>query len=142
MTADDIIAHLALERHPEGGWYRQTWVADAEAGSRPGGTAILYLLKAGEESHWHRVDAAEIWHFHAGAPLQLRSAATGEGPVRTTILGQDLAAGQSVQCVIPACHWQAARSLGDWTLVGCTVTPGFHFEGFELAPAGFRIPER
>lgn len=140
MTADQIIAHLALAPHPEGGWYRQTWAAEAAPGARPAGTAILFLLKAGEASHWHRVDAAEIWHFHAGGPLELRLAATTAGPARARVLGADLAAGQSPQAIVPAGHWQAARSLGDWTLVGCTVSPGFRFEGFELAPPGFDIP--
>jgi predicted cupin superfamily sugar epimerase len=144
MTADDIIAHLNLAPHPEGGWYRQTWVADLPAGAAPGarpsGTAILFLLKAGQGSHWHRVDAAEIWHFHAGSPLALRIAATDTGPAETLVLGPDLSAGQTPQGIVPAHHWQAARSLGDWTLVGCTVSPGFRFDGFDLAPAGFDIP--
>jgi uncharacterized protein len=144
VTADEIIARLSLAPHPEGGWYRQTWVADlppgSDDGARPSGTAILFLLKAGQGSHWHRVDAAEIWHFHAGAPLDLLTAATAEGPVLTTTLGSDLALGQTPQGIVPAHHWQAARTLGDWTLVGCTVSPGFRFDGFDLAPPGFDIP--
>jgi predicted cupin superfamily sugar epimerase len=140
MTAEEIIARLDLAPHPEGGHYRQTWIAAAPDGSRPAGTAILFLLKAGEQSHWHRVDATEIWHFHAGAPLALRIAATEAGPVRSLTLGPDIGAGHSPQAIVPADHWQAARSLGDWTLVGCTVSPGFRFEGFELAPPGFDIP--
>lgn len=140
MTADEIIARLALAPHPEGGWYRQTWIAQAADGARAAGTAILFLLRAGEASHWHRVDADEIWHFHAGAPLALRTAATEAGPARTEMLGADLEAGQMPQRIVPAGHWQAAQSLGDWTLVGCTVSPAFRFEGFELAPPGFDIP--
>jgi predicted cupin superfamily sugar epimerase len=138
MEADEIIARLDLAPHPEGGWYRQTWVAAGPG--RPVGTAILFLLKAGERSHWHRVDADEIWHFHAGAPLILSMAATEAGPVREVRLGADVLAGQSPQGIVPAHHWQAARTTGDWTLVGCTVSPGFRFEGFELAPPGFDIP--
>jgi len=145
VTADQVIARLDLAPHPEGGWYRQTWAADlppgAPPGTRPAGTAILFLLKAGQGSHWHRVDAAEIWHFHAGAALALRIAATDAGPAQGLILGADLSAGQAVQGIVPAGHWQAARTLGDWSLVGCTVSPGFRFEGFELAPPGFDIPD-
>ncbi|GHE04727.1 cupin [Defluviimonas sp. 20V17] len=140
MDADDIIARLGLAPHPEGGWYRQTWAAESAPGARPAGTAILFLLKADERSHWHRVDAAEIWHFHAGAPLILRIAATEAGPARDHLLGADLTAGQIPQAIVPAHHWQAARPAGGWSLVGCTVSPGFRFEGFELAPPGFDIP--
>jgi predicted cupin superfamily sugar epimerase len=139
MTADDIIAHFGLAPHPEGGHYRQTW-ADGTAAGRPSGTAILFLLKAGERSHWHRVDAVEIWHFHAGAPLILSVAASAAGPAVAHRLGADIAAGEMPQVIVPRDHWQAARSTGDWTLVGCTVSPGFRFEGFELAPPGFDIP--
>ena len=138
MTADQIIAHLSLAPHPEGGWYRQTWVADNDG--RPSGTSIYFLLKSGQASHWHRVDAVEIWHYHAGAALELRIAATDAGPAQALILGADLQAGQSPQLIVPTGHWQAARTLGDWTLVGCTVSPGFLFSGFELAAQGFDIP--
>ena len=138
MDADALIARLALAPHPEGGWYRQTWVA--EGPGRPSGTAIYFLLKAGERSHWHRVDATEIWHFHAGAPLLLRLAQTGHGPAERLRLGPDLAAGEEPQRIVPAHWWQAAQTTGDWTLVGCTVSPGFRFEGFELAAPGFDIP--
>lgn len=137
--ADRIITRLGLAPHPEGGWYRQTWVADAAPGARAAGTAILFLLKAGEVSHWHRVDAAEIWHFHAGSPLELRLAASEAGPVTRLRLGPDVLAGDSPQGIVPPFHWQAARSLGGWTLVGCTVSPGFRFSGFELAAPGFEI---
>ena len=139
MTADEIIAKLDLAPHPEGGHYRQTWVAET-GGGRPAGTCIYFLLKDGERSHWHRVDAAEIWHFYAGAPLVLSIARTAAGPATEHVLGPDLFAGQAPQAIVPEGHWQAARTTGDWTLVGCTVSPGFLFEGFELAPPGFDIP--
>jgi len=140
MTADDIIRRLELAPHPEGGWYRETWRATAPDGTRPAGTAILYLLADGQRSHWHRVDADEIWHFHAGAPLELRISGSEAGPATRHRLGSDLAAGDRPQAIVPAHHWQAARSLGGWTLVGCTVSPGFTFDGFEMAPRGFDIP--
>jgi predicted cupin superfamily sugar epimerase len=139
MTPDAIIAALALAPHPEGGWYRQTWVAEAAPGDRPSGTAILFLLKAGEASHWHRVDATEIWLWHAGAPLVLSTAEADAGPATDRLLGPDLAAGQMPQRIVAPHHWQAARSLGDYTLVSCTVSPGFRFDGFTLAPPGFDI---
>ncbi|MDO9608611.1 MAG: cupin domain-containing protein [Brevundimonas sp.] len=129
VTAADIIRLLDLQPHPEGGHYRETFRDPRTVEGRSVGTAIYFLLAAGERSHWHRVDAAEIWHFHAGAPLALEI--EGQGVV---ILGVDLAAGQRPQAVVPTGAWQAARSLGDWTLVGCTVAPGFEFAGFELAP--------
>jgi hypothetical protein len=138
--AEAIIDRLGLARHPEGGWYRQTWVAEAAAGARPAGTAILFLLRAGERSHWHRVDAAEIWHFHAGAPLVLSLAASDQGPVTDHRLGPGVLGGDQPQVIVPPLHWQAARSTGAWSLVGCTVSPGFRFEGFTLAPPGFEIP--
>jgi hypothetical protein len=139
-AAAAIIERLGLMPHPEGGWYRQTWVAAAAPGARPSGTAILFLLRAGERSHWHRVDADEIWHFHVGAPLILSQTATAAGPATDLRLGSDVLAGEMPQAVVPAGWWQAARSTGDWTLVGCTVSPGFRFEGFDLAPPGFDIP--
>lgn len=141
MTADEIISLLDLSPHPEGGHYRQTWVHDTTA-DRPAGTCIYFLLRSGERSHWHRVDAAEIWHFYAGAPLVLSIARTDEGPAIEHLLGPDLMSGQSPQIVVPTGHWQAARSTGEWTLVGCTVSPGFRFEGFHLAPQDFDIPAR
>ncbi|MEO0676068.1 MAG: cupin domain-containing protein [Pseudomonadota bacterium] len=139
MTPDDIITHLALEPHPEGGWYRQTWIDGASEG-RATGTCIFFLLRAGEASHWHRVDATEIWHYYAGAPLTLSLAESEAGPARDLSLGPDLAAGQLPQLIVPKDHWQAAATTGAFTLVGCTVSPGFQFEGFELAPPGFDIP--
>ena len=139
MTADQIITELGLAPHPEGGWYRQTWVADN--GPRPTGTCIYFLLERGARSHWHRVDAAEIWHFYAGAPLDLRIAETETGPAIAHVLGPDLANGQSPQIIVPEHHWQSAATTGDWTLVGCTVSPGFTFEGFDLAAPDFDIPD-
>lgn len=133
MTADDIIRQLNLKPHPEGGHYAETWRAPTFGGERPAGTAIYFLLRAGERSHWHRVDAAEAWHWYGGAPLSLEISQDGEATVEH-ILGLDLAAGQRPQAVVPAHHWQAARSLGEWTLVGCTVSPAFDFAGFVLAP--------
>src|SRR6056297_2846618 len=130
MEASEIIERLGLAPHPEGGWYRETWRGPELAG-RACGTAILFLLEQGARSHWHRVDAAEIWHFHAGAPLRL-SIADG-ARLATLILGPDLAAGQVPQGIVPPHAWQAAEPLGGWTLVGCTVSPGFDFAGFELA---------
>jgi len=138
MTAEEIIAKLDLVPHPEGGYYRQTWVA--ENAGRPTGTCIYFLLKNGESSHWHTVDATEIWLFHAGAPLVLSLAATDAGPARDHILGADLAADEAPQIIVPVGHWQAARTTGDWTLVSCTVSPGFQFEGFTLAAPDFDIP--
>jgi predicted cupin superfamily sugar epimerase len=138
MDPDTIISTLGMRPHPEGGWYAETWAADAAPGTRPTGTAIYFLLRAGEESAWHRVDAAEAWHFYAGDLLELRMAAgDGHEPARAYTLGTDLDAGARPQWIVPAGAWQAARSLGAWTLVGCTVSPGFRFEGFELAPAGW-----
>ncbi len=138
VNADAIIARLGLAPHPEGGWYRQTW--EAADGPRASGTCIYFLLRAGEASHWHRVDATEIWHWYAGAPLVLSLAATDEGPAVAHHLGPDLMQGQAPQIIVPPHHWQAARTTGDWTLVGCTVSPGFQFKGFELAAPGFDIP--
>jgi predicted cupin superfamily sugar epimerase len=137
-NSDAIIAELGLQPHPEGGWYVKTWRADASAGERSAGSAIYYLLRAGERSAWHRVDAAELWHFYAGSPLQL-SIAEASGalkPVPLT-LGVDIGAGEQPQIVVPEGAWQSAVSLGAWTLVGCTVSPAFRFEGFELASEGW-----
>ncbi|WP_300017151.1 cupin domain-containing protein [uncultured Roseobacter sp.] len=137
MTAQEIIAHLELMPHPEGGHFRQTWVAENDG--RPSGTCIYFLLAAGEASHWHRVDATEIWLFHAGAPLILSLSETDMGPAKDHLLTPDLNTG-SPQIIVPENHWQAARSTGDFTLVSCTVSPGFQFEGFTLAAPGFDIP--
>jgi len=140
--AETVIALLGLEPHPEGGWYAETWRAQVSEGARPGGSAIYFLLRAGEESRWHRVDAAEIWHHYAGGALELRVAdedAGGDSARRIVVhrLGVDLVTGARPQVVVPAGAWQAARSLGAWTLVGCTVSPAFEFAGFELAPEGW-----
>jgi len=132
MPAKAIIEALSLAPHPEGGWYRQTWLAKGEG--RPSGSAIYYLLEAGQRSHWHWIDSTEIWHFHTGAALVLSTAASDAGPVVETLLGPDILAGQQAQVIVPARHWQAAQSTGDYTLVGCTVSPAFHFEGFHMAP--------
>ncbi len=137
MTPDQIIAHLDLAPHPEGGHYRQTWEASNDG--RPTATCIYFLLRAGERSHWHRVDAVEIWLYHAGAPLVLSISETDDGPARDHLLGPDLSAG-APQIIVPKDHWQAARSTGDYTLVSCTVSPGFRFEGFTLAAPDFDIP--
>lgn len=137
MTAEEIITKLQLTPHPEGGWYRQTWAA--ENTGRASGTCIYFLLQDGNSSHWHRVDATEIWLYHAGAPLILSLAETHKGPAKDHLLCPDLTAGQP-QIIVPTGHWQAARTTGDFTLVSCTVSPGFQFEGFELAPPEFDIP--
>ena len=131
-TAADIIAKLDLKPHPEGGHFRETFRDSHTIDGRAASTAILFLLARGERSHWHRIDAVEIWHYYAGAPLAL-SVVNGasEEIVR---LGADIHAGEAPQVTVPARAWQAAESLGEWTLVGCTVAPGFDFEKFELAP--------
>lgn len=134
--AQRLVQALRLEPHPEGGWYRQTWAGPLRDG-RASGTAILFLLAAGERSHWHRVDADEIWLWHAGAPLILSVGVEATTDIR---LGPDVLGGEAPQAVVPAGHWQAARSTGDYTLVSCTVSPGFRFEGFELAPPEFDLP--
>jgi uncharacterized protein len=139
LTAAEVIRLLDLKPHPEGGHFRETIRDQLPAPqSRAHSTAIYFLLAAGERSHWHRVDAVEVWHHYAGAPLLLELAETAAGPIETITLGSDLAAGERPQAAVPARTWQAARSLGDWTLVGCTVAPGFEFGGFELAPPDFR----
>ncbi|MDQ0137441.1 putative cupin superfamily sugar epimerase [Neorhizobium galegae] len=135
MTPEEIIATLGMQRHPEGGWYAETF-RDGQGGPRGHSTAIYYLLEAGERSHWHRVrDAAEIWHFYAGDPLLLR---ISDGrTVEEVTLGTDLAKGERPQAVVPENAWQAAEPLGRFTLVGCTVAPGFQFSSFEMAPPGW-----
>ncbi|MDZ5647412.1 cupin domain-containing protein [Nitrospirillum sp. BR 11828] len=137
LDADSIIRLLGLKPHPEGGHYVETYRHAPAGGGRGSSTAIYFLLKAGERSHWHRVlDADEVWHWHAGAPLRLSLSADGRATAEL-ILGTDLLAGQRPQGVVPAGQWQAAESLGDWTLVGCTVAPAFEFQAFEMAPAGW-----
>ena len=132
LSAEEIIRRLNLNRHPEGGWYKETWRAPATQGMRPSGTAIYFLLSADERSHWHRIDATEIWIYNAGAPLQLELSDDGQ-TTRNERLGPDLANGEAPQAMVPPYCWQAASSLGAWTLVTCTVSPGFQFEHFELA---------
>jgi predicted cupin superfamily sugar epimerase len=135
-SADDIIRLLHLEPHPEGGHFRETFRDRRDAGSgRAASTAIYFLLRREERSRWHRVDAVEIWHWYAGGPLRLSVLAGGSRS--THRLGPDLAAGERPQGIVPAHAWQQAESLGDFTLVGCTVAPGFEFSGFELAPPSF-----
>ena len=133
LSAADIVARLELRPHPEGGYYRETFRDKrVDANGRAHSTAIYYLLARGDRSHWHRVDAVEGWHGHAGAALRLMIAE--RGTTNTVTLGPDLAAGQWPQAFVPFHAWQAAESLGDWTLVGCTVAPGFEWAGFEMAP--------
>ena len=137
LSAADIIARLELKPHPEGGHFRETFRDQrSDADGRSFSTAIYFLLARGERSHWHRIDAVEIWHYYAGDALSLQIA--GDGGQRTIKLGPDLAAGEVPQAIVPAGAWQAAESTGDWTLVGCTVAPGFDFTTFELAPKGWK----
>jgi predicted cupin superfamily sugar epimerase len=131
-AAADIIRLLDLKPHPEGGHYRETFRDARTVDGRAASTSIYFLLKRGERSHWHRVDAVEVWHFYAGSPLAL---SVVDGAKEEIIrLGNDIAADEVPQVTVPARAWQAAESLGDWTLCGCTVAPGFEFAGFELAP--------
>lgn len=131
-----IIEALGLQPHPEGGWYREMHRAAAEPGQRSPGTAIYYLLQAAERSHWHRVDATEVWHWYAGSPLLL-SVSDGE-TVKPHRLGPDLLNGERPQGIVDPFEWQSAETLGDWTLCGCTVAPGFEFAGFEMAPPDWK----
>ena len=148
LSAQEVVNLLGLAPHPEGGFYRETFRDAAESdGGRAASTAIYFLLPAGEISAWHRIDAVEIWHFYAGAPLRL-SLCAADGRKQSHILGADLAAGQAPQCVVPAGAWQMAEaapaagtghaSAAPWSLVGCTVAPGFSFAAFELAPPGWQ----
>ena len=140
LNADDVIGLLGLMPHPEGGHFRETFRDQPAHDGRAASTAIYFLLAAGEVSHWHRIDAAEVWHWYAGAALEL-SMAPPEGNASVIRLGPHLAAGERPQAVVPPGHWQSARSLGAWTLVGCTVAPGFLFDAFELAPTDFAPPD-
>jgi uncharacterized protein len=135
LSADDVIRALDLKPHPEGGHYRETFRDPVTRDGRAASTAIYFLLRRGERSHWPRVDAAEAWHWHAGSALELKI--NSNGATQIVRLGSDLANGERPQAVVPANAWQAAEGLGDWTLVGCTVAPGFLFEKFELAPPGW-----
>ncbi len=134
--AGALIAALGMQPHPEGGHYVETWRDAPADGSRGSGSAILFLLRRREVSRWHRIDAVEVWHHYGGAPLELAISSDGRTVARHR-LGDDVLAGDRPQVVVPANAWQAARSLGAWTLVGCTVAPAFVFAGFELAPDGW-----
>lgn len=143
ITASDVIEKLQLEPHPEGGWYRETWRGPENGSGRAVGTAILFLLESHQSSHWHRVDAHELWLWQAGDPLRLLTCEDAASEVGEVLLGPDLNAGQQLQRVVDVGHWQAARPLArgiavtGYTLVSCVVTPGFEFSGFELAPPGW-----
>ena len=131
LAAKDVIFTLGMRPHPEGGWYARTFEDGDKANDRARSTAIYYLLEAGQNSHWHRIDAVEVWHYYAGAPLKLR---ISDGTsVDEHVLGPNIEAGERPQVVVPTRTWQSAVSAGAWTLVGCTVAPGFQFSGFELA---------
>jgi hypothetical protein len=144
MPATAVIEALGMQPHPEGGWYVETWRAPAAEGVRPAASAILFLLRAGERSHWHRVDAPEVWHWCGGGALELRTheASGVESATRVIRLGPDMLAGETPQAVVPADVWQAAAPLGAWALVGCIVAPAFDFAGFERAPPGWEPPVR
>jgi predicted cupin superfamily sugar epimerase len=134
-----VVEALDLQPHPEGGWYRETWRAAAEPGVRAGGTAILFLLEPGQRSHWHRVDAAELWLFQAGSPLTLLTAkgGDGEGGIVRTRLGAEVLVGCAPQHLVEPHEWQSAEAGDGWCLVACVVVPAFEFAGFELAPPGW-----
>ena len=135
MNADDVIRLLDLKPHPEGGYFRETFRDSETREGRSLSTAIYYLLKAGDVARWHRVDATEVWHWYDGDPLELKLQ-DGSG-LRTVVLGPRLGQGQFPQAVVPKQCWQSARSLGAYSLIGCTVAPGFEYSGFELTPAGW-----
>ena len=138
LSGNEVIRLLDLQPHLEGGWFRRTFEDTPVEGDRPASTAIYYMLQAEERSAWHKIDAVEVWHFYAGAPMSITlSPPDGQGAT-VQLLGPDLRAGARPQVVVPTGWWQTAVSLGAWTLVGCTVAPGFHFDGFELAPKDWR----
>ena len=140
LSAAEVIRLLDLKPHPEGGHFRETFRDQLTIeGGRVASTAIYFLLAHSQRSRWHRIDTAEIWHYHAGAPLELQIAVPGSAVLRLTV-GPELAAGARPQAIVPARAWQSAQSLGEWTLMGCTVAPGFEFRGFEVAPEGW-FPE-
>ena len=141
LDVEDIISALGLLPHPEGGLFSETYRHTPAEGGRGASTAIYYVLRAGERSHWHRVDADEMWHWYAGAPLRLSICEPALEPIDHH-LGQDILAGQRPQILVPKAAWQSAESLGDWTLLGCTVAPAFEFSGFELAPPGWTPADR
>jgi len=135
--AKALIETLGLAPHPEGGWYRETWRAEAAPGERAAATAILFLLEAGQRSHWHKVDATELWLFHAGSALRLETAASDAGPIRAARLGPDVLTGEAPQLRVEAGEWQSAEADRGWALVSCIVSPGFEYAGFTLAPPGW-----
>lgn len=141
MNAEVLIEALDLQPHPEGGWYRETWRAEAKDGQRPAASAVYYVMQPGQRSHWNRVDADEIWLWHAGDSIELSVAESDSGPVRTTRLGGDVTAGDQPQLVVPAGSWQSAEPAGDgragYSLISCIVAPAFEFAGFELAEPGW-----
>ena len=134
-TAKEIIDGLGLQPHPEGGWYRETWRAEGEGGARGAVTAIHFLLEPGQRSHWHRIDATEIWLHQAGGPALMRTAFGAE--ISSVRLGSDILAGDRLQAVVAPGEWQAAEAIDDWALVACVVAPAFDFATFELAPPGW-----
>ena len=137
LTAEAVIEQLDLQPHPEGGWFRETYRTAAPEGERAASTAIYFLLKKGERSHWHRVlDADEFWHWHAGGTVRLRQS-DGKRVICESLMGPDVLNEQTPQLLIPQGVWQTAEPVGDWVLVGCTVAPAFEFSGFELAPKGW-----
>ena len=137
-SAADIIARLELRPHPEGGYYRETFRdTRVDAQGRASSTSIYFLLTRGDRSHWHRIDATEVWHYYAGSALTLQIAHDG-GTQHTVTLGPDLAAGERPQAIVPSSAWQCAETTGDWTLLGCTLAPGFEFANFELAPKDWK----
>ena len=142
LSAREIIRLLRLQPHPEGGHFRETFRdPETDAAGRSVGTAIYFLLEAGEVSEWHRCDASELWHYYAGAPMVITISPNGHDAAAHH-LGPNLATGQRPQILVPKNHWQSATSLGAWTLVGCTVSPGFEFAGFEMAPENWRPTPR
>lgn len=134
-SATELIRQLELQPHPEGGWYRETWRAPAPDGARASATSIYFLLEQGQRSHWHKVDSTEIWLWHAGSAVMISTSPTDSGPIMDMILGGDILAGETPQHLIEPGHWQSAHAREGWTLVSCIVSPGFEFDGFELAPA-------
>lgn len=138
-TAQEVIETLGLQKHPEGGWYTQTWrdgPTSTTDGARGAGSAIYYLLEEGQRSHWHRIDAVEIWHYHSGMPIELSISQDGKNS-QIHLLGPDLSRDMRPQVVVPQHAWQGAYAPFGWSLLGCTVTPAFLFESFELAPKGW-----
>ena len=141
MKAEDLIRALDLTPHPEGGWYRETWRSRSEGGERAAATAVYYLIEPGQISRWNRVDADEMWLWHAGDALELSIAASDEGPVRTVRLGPRIDKGEQPQLIVPAGQWQSAVPVDDgqigYTFLSCIVAPAFEFAGYELAEPGW-----